>query len=211
MWLSAKLRALQQMQQLPPQLPPLLLSCKCQRQRLESRSHCARARRQLQHTPMCKVVRPVALISSDSWPLLEAVSVDTIQLPHHRQRGATACPRACNMSHSGDKVPDYDFEAHRFGHHTRAWASWERTASMGQAASCAIAVAPHGGAWHAAKAEMRAEHKASRAAQGASDAPQGGMLPGPAPAAWQGRMVALHTSNPMLGDPCSNNPFTIGK
>ena len=60
MWLSAKLRALQQMQQLPPQLPPLLPSCKCQRQRLKSRSHCARARhrRQLQHTPMCKVVRP---------------------------------------------------------------------------------------------------------------------------------------------------------
>ena len=89
----------------------------------------------------------------------------------------------CNVGHSGNKVPGYDIEASWFDHHARTWASWVHTAPMRQAVSCAIAVAPHGGAWHAAKAEIRAAHRATRAVPNASDPSQEDILPVPAAAA----------------------------
>ena len=89
----------------------------------------------------------------------------------------------CNVTHSGDNMPDYDIEAMRVDHHARTCASWTHTAFMRQAASCAIAVASYGGAWYAAKAELRAARRATRAMQGSSDPPPGDILPVPAVAA----------------------------
>jgi len=63
-----------------------------------------------------------------------------------------------------------------------------------QAVSCAIAMASQGGAWYAAKEELRAAHRNTRAVPNASDPPQVDILPEPAAAAWWGRRVALHTS-----------------
>ena len=60
-------------------------------------------------------------------------------------------------THSGDKADSRDIEAGRFDHYSRTWASWQHSAFLMQAVSCAMAQATYGAMVEQSKRDLATE------------------------------------------------------